>query len=624
MKKNKLFLGIIIIVVAILLVITGIFTYLELNGSPKKIFKNAISKCFDVVKEKQNNYKTVKEKIELSANIDSDDKEIKEIKNALENSKILLDVEVDLEDLFINGNTKVIYDDENFINANILVQDEKIYIGLKDWLDKYIEIPEDQYDLSEIKNNLERVNTINKKMLLDAVKEEVLNVISKQTFSKEKVKITLDKGLTSVTKSSLKLTNKQFRELLKEVLANLKNNTDFQAALGTNKSEVIKNIDNTLDNLNEEEIKESGTITFTIYTHGLSNQFVGFEFVVENDNEEEAGLSVIKKDQTKYECTMYVNKNEEKHNVLNAIWEANDKDGKITIVVPDGDKEIESVCNYKKNNNQIFYEIETETDQGKLNIHGSVTEEDSKYSGNAIISMEVPDAGKITLNCLYSIEYDKTLERVDVSNTSTPENLTEEEKEEFMKKIENSKLYSLVSKYSLLLDDAVQSAVNTADNLQSMNAFVTKDNYSVKYNVPNELTYINYSTEDAKTYTDENLSTIIVSVNKVNADEYLEELSTNYILTSPNYSNQNITEILDYKIGDKEFKYRGITYKDALGDYLKLCFTYKLSDDYTYIIDATIEGDSLSLDQITKFLQIEVSEDSEEFVNYSKKTEELF
>ena len=115
--------------------------------------------------------------------------------------------------------------------------------------------------------------------------------------------------------------------------------------------------------------------------------------------------------------------------------------------------------------------------------------------------------------------------------------------------------------------------------------------------------------ESQRIYTDDELSTVIISIEKENADDYLESLSNNYILTSSIYTDQSITDALEYEMGDKTFKYRGITYKDTLGEYLKLFFTYQISDDYLYVVDATIEGDSLSLDQITEFLNIEITKE---------------
>ena len=53
-----------------------------------------------------------------------------------------------------------------------------------------------------------------------------------------------------------------------------------------------------------------------------------------------------------------------------------------------------------------------------------------------------------------------------------------------------------------------------------------------------------------------------------------------------------------------------INTQDIFSEYLNLYFTYKLSDDYTYVVEATIEGDSLSLDQITEFLNIEITNEN--------------
>lgn len=620
MKKSKIFLGILIPIVIILLSVAGVFIYLEMNSSPEKIFKTAIEKTFNAIKEKQNDYKTIKETAELSANIESDDESLKEIKEELEKSKILLNAEVDSEDLFINGNAKVIYNDENLINANLILQDEKIYLALKDWFDKYIEISDESYDFSQIKDTFDGVTTINKKLLIDSVNEELKNVISKQSFTKEKTKLDLEDGQTSVVKSSLQLNNKELESLLKDLLTNLKNNETFQEALGTSKEKIINNIEESLNDESINDVEEKGTITISIYTQGFLNQFVGYDVVIKNNEKGEYGLEFLKQSKTKSECYLYENNSGERKNDAKITFESNKNEGKIIITVPKDDKETELVCNYKKNNNQISYEINTETEGNKLNIQGNIIKEDNKYSGNAIISTEVQGYGTLKLNILYSIEYNTDIEKIDVSNSVKMDEMTEEDQQKLITNVQNSKLYNIINdKYLNSLNSAINDSYDIAKNIEEGLANTTQeeddttvvlDKFKIKYNVPDKLNYINYNIKNSKTYTDDSLSRVTVSIEEENEDDYLESLTSNYILSASIYSNQSITDILDYQMGNKTFKYRGITYKDTLGEYLNLYFTYKLSDDYTYVVEATIEGDSLSLDQITEFLNIEITNEN--------------
>ena len=166
MRKNKL-LFILIPVIIILLAVLGGFIYLKLNSNPKKIFTGAINKAFEFLEVKEDKYTTVKSKVELSGSIESEDESVKEVKDILENSKIAINSEVDTKNLFANEDIQVVYNNEDLINLDAVIQDEKIYIKFRDWLDKYIEVPI-EVQLNDVADNLGSIDT---SLLLKSVQE---------------------------------------------------------------------------------------------------------------------------------------------------------------------------------------------------------------------------------------------------------------------------------------------------------------------------------------------------------------------------------------------------------------------------------------------------------------------
>ena len=131
------------------------------------------------------------------------------------------------------------------------------------------------------------------------------------------------------------------------------------------------------------------------------------------------------------------------------------------------------------------------------------------------------------------------------------------------------------------------------------------DEYTVKYNLPNEMEESN-NTYGRKSYNDKNNNTVNIYIEKENAQDLLNGLSTDYILTSNYYQNQQITDISDYSINNYQYKYRAITYNDSFGEYTKLYFVYGINNSYTYVVEATIKDNSLSLEQMDYFLDITV------------------
>jgi len=606
MKKNKLLL-ILIPIIVILLVLGGTFAYLKLNNTPKKIFQMAISKTFNAIKEKQKDYNSAKERVELSANIESEDESIKQINDILQDSKIILESEADIKNMVINGNLEAIYNNENIINAGLYMQDKKIYIALGDWFSKYIEIPEENYDFSEFEEMFEEILTVDKTLLLETIKQELINVVAKQDFLQETVILNLDGKDAKVTKSSLTLNNEQAQNLIKELLTNLKNNVNFQNAFGAYKDEIIENINESIDNMVVENETADSTIKISIYTKGFINEFVGVDFIVYEGQEEKGGIAFVKKNKTSYEGYAYENNNEKREFILRIIGEENNGQGTITILIPNDEKEIEIICKHQKNNNQTSYEITSEIEEAKLKISGSVIKEGTKYSGNAIITIEEQEYGTLNLSCLYNTEYNAPIEKKDVSNSVTIDNMTEEEEQELVTNIQKSKLYTLINQtiqnQNSLLNYAIQ-ARNEINN--GKDTMVTRDKYKVSYAVPEKLKSSEFNTKSSKTFTDENNNIVNVFIEYAHASEYLDELSNDYIITSQYYQNQNITEKLEYEVNGKKFDYRGITYKDDYGDYTKICFVYELDSDFIYVVETTIENDSMSLEEINNFLNINV------------------
>ena len=602
MKKTLLI--IIIPLIIILLALGGFFAYLKINTTPKKIFEKAISKTIDEIKEKQIDYSTIKLKTELSAKIESDEEKFKEIDKALENSKLSIETQMDLKTLNASESIDITYDGESLINAKLIAQDKKAYIQLKDWFDKYIELSAgENLDFSQFENVFSDITTVNKTQLLEEYKKELINVISKQTFTKETVTMNLNGQDTKVTKSSLKLNSKQLKDIENELITNLKNNNNFLTALVGYKESFLKYTDEINKGLSEESSYADSIITVSIYTKGLFSEFVAVDLVTSNGTVEQEGIGFIKTSKEKFEYFAYKNENETRKYTMRVLGEIGKGQGTITFIIPNDEKDAKLVCKYQENNNQTTYEITTEETEGaKLNITGSVIKEDKKYSGNAIITVEVPNLGKVSLSCLYSLEYDAIIERIDTTNAVLLNEMTNEEQNELVTNVQNSKLYELISKMMnpYLFNYARQAASNAINDTT-----VSFAGHTINYNLPLETESSQLNTEYAKNYNIGN-NTINVNIERNTAEQYLEDLSTDYILASGYYENQEITDVSDYTVEGNTFKYRGITYNDSMGEYLKISFVYEIDSEYIYVVQATIKDNTLPLEQINNFLQITV------------------
>lgn len=627
MRRNKL-LYILIPIIIILVALLGGFIYLKLNSSPKKIFTRTISKVFETLDLKQEKHTTLKGKVELSGSVESNEKneDIEEINDILQGSKIVLNSEVDTKNLLMNENLEVVYNNEDFINANIIMQDEKMYIALKDWLDKYIEIPLEDDDVSEIKNFTNNLETLDLDSLVDVIKKEFIKKLQEQKYTKESTNLYLDGKETKVTKSSLKLSDEQTVTFIKELLENLKQNENFKNALGTYKEEIIESIDEILENVPTEDFDEDTKICFSIYTKGLFNKVVAVDFTVETLEKTTAGIEFIKRSEEKYELNIYENDEGIRTEIIKVEIDNKKEDknkGKMLIYITSGEETIELTYKYEVKNEETIFELSTNIEDTSFTASGNTIKRDNSYNGNFTVLIETSEYGTIEFNCLYNFEYDTKIERADVSNATVLDEMSEEDEQTFITNVQESKAYGFIKELiesDQLFEYAKDARDDTKNQLENstneaMNDIVaglsgmlpeskvTRDEQTVEYKVPNNFEVSIYSEEDYKQYSDE-YNEVYVSIEKETVEDYLKQIEDEYVLTSEYYTDQELSGIDTYVVEDKTYQYRSIVYKDSYTTYCNLYFAYELKDGYIYVVEVKTENGNISLEDINEFLKI--------------------
>ena len=584
--RNKKILFILIPVIIIALVLIGGFAYLTLNSTPEKIFTKSISKAFGALKDEEE-IKTLKGKMTLSANIESEEEEIQAINDVLEASSIALDMSVDTENMIINENFNVIYDEDSLLNAYILLQDQKGYIYLPDWLDKYLEIPVETEDYVQDLN-------LDPNKILEAIETELINVISKQEFTQSK------NGSTKI--STLDLSQEQFIALCKEFLGNLKQNEMFNNALGEYKEDVISGIDEILAELEDATYDEESRAIISIYTKGLLNKLAGVSVDLKDGEDTVAGM-LLAIGEVKSEFVVYEEYDGERTEQLKITVEdkkENKNKGTATITVTSDEEEFVVVYSYENKDNQTAFEATTEIEGVQLTIKGNSIKDGNNYKGKLVISMAQEEYGTININCDYDFTYGVEIQKTDVQDAVLIDELSEEDQEEFMTNLQKSKLYELIEQSSLV------NNLKNVGNPNSDEPIIKYNGKTVTYNVPTTFTASNYNTEDYKMYTDQNYNSIYVSVENTDMDTYLKSLDEEYILTSDFYENQEISESSEYDANGRIYKYRTITYSDDYSAYVNLYFVCELEDGYSYIVEVESENGAISLDDINMFLDISV------------------
>lgn len=588
MKNKKLLFILIPIILIVAILIAGVLV-LTLNSNPKNIFKYSISKAFEAFENTEEQYDTVKGTMNITANIQSDNEEINAINTILNDASIEIGMEADMANMIVNENLKVVYNNENILNAILLLQDQKGYVCMPDWLNKYLEIPEEYLDYSDYTEYSEKMGTVNFDKLAKAVKEELIASIEKQNFEKAKY--------DNTKASTLSLSEKEFIELNKELLKNLKQNETFNNALGEYKTSITEMIDEMINELEDVTYDEQTRIEFTIFTQGLLNKFVGLEMRLKGDGRNtDLGITfTTDKAQSVLEIyNEYEGEKDSQFKVTIDKQKENKNKGTYTIKVNADEKEFVIICNYEKQGKQTTFTVTTEIEEIKLSISGNVEENDKNIKGNIVFTIEEEEFGKINLNCAYDFIYDVEVKKVDVTNFTSIDELSEEDQKEFETNLQNSALFKLLKKFGL------------EEGIFSDEPSINYEGYSIKYNVPENFNETSSSTEDMKMYTDGNYNSVTLHVKAEKANTVMKKLEDEYALKSGLYKNQKISEAKRYTVSDKEYQFRTITYEDEIGSYMNLYFAHEFADGLCYVVEVETKGGNISMETINEFLDTDI------------------
>lgn len=411
-KKSSKKVGIIITVVVILLIIAamvGGVTYINSTRKPEKIFAKTIEDVFEMVEVTDS--RKEKAEVELSAELEANDPEVKAINEFLKVIKLKLTTEIDLDKEIFNANILATYNNMQVISLDTLIQNERAYIYLKDLYSKYIELDEEYLEGVDLSTLFTTPKTINEDLITD-IKQIILDEVNSREFTQEKIKLNDE----NVLKTTLRLTPKEVLEISIKMLNKIneyENIPEFEEAIEDLKME--------MEYLDETE----NYLDISIYTKGLKNELVKAEALMIDKDYDEAIIFELEKN-SEQEYTVKISLNEESTSVSEAT-------------------ELMSITVNEENENK----------------------------GTIKFEMNIEDQGSIALNINYNVDYNANIEERDVSNSIDANSLTEEDAMEIMENIQqNEILYGLLelmmtSQTTTLLDQASEAADSVEEALEN-------------------------------------------------------------------------------------------------------------------------------------------------------------
>lgn len=419
-KKSKS-KGIIAIIAVILLVlIAGVIYYFLAYIGTEALYKRIIGKTVNSYQKSiiENDYNSLDTTVGLNVEVSPKEtnEDIEKIVDLLNSLRLELNTQIDKEQESMNVklNASTVNENDNILNAEVFmdVKDEKVYVHLKDFFDKYIEAEATDGTFENLKDVFENMYTKEQKNSVkkssDIIGNEIKGIIKEEYCSSEKQEITIDGKKVNATKNTISMTVEQLINELLTVFNNLKNNEQFINCY-QDKEKVKDILNQYIEELEYDKgLYEDDSIRISVYSTGLLQKVVKVDVEMQEDNQEIAIIEVAKKDEENFEFKIKV----EDQTILGTI-QATKKD--------------------------------------KNFVTGS-------------IKIDIPKFGKVILNIDVNNKFDTTIDAVDTNNVIKENEITQEDAMEILEKFQDSKLYEIVNETSGgMLDMFFNSSNNPSD-----------------------------------------------------------------------------------------------------------------------------------------------------------------
>lgn len=262
----------------------------------------------------------------------------------------------------------------------------------------------------------------------------------------------------------------------------------------------------------------------------------------------------------------------------------------------------------------------TLTQSGEKVLDGSINITGEKNNKKIGLTLNIPEVGSITLNFELTYVKGKDIDKIDSSKIT--KELTDEDKEEIMSKLQDSKLYELITSFSNNYDDSDfnidfddsndygDDNYDFSDITSSSNQISTSNGKTINFEVPSS--YENYYNNNTyKSFKNDNTDITVKVINYYDdEDDYLNTLDSKvtYAKKDKYYGNVNLSNKKTMDVNGKTYYYKDYTY-DYIGatqnsKYYEKYLCAKLDNDNYYIVEVSSKNLEISSSDLNKFLSI--------------------
>ena len=392
------------IIIAIFLILAlaiagGVYYYIK-TTTPKNVFVNKINGLMDT--SKSQNVKDITKfntTLSLSGNIETTNKEVAEIANIINNGKIKLNIQSDMNNTLVNADLD--YKNEKLLQAKALYKsgDSNVYVFVQDLFDKYFKIDTNTTLNNSIEVKSDELELVNQTKAQSIIKEIITKILKEDYFYKENV--------DGMTKNTMKLSLAEIEEVYNSFITELKDNQEYlNCYKNPEKAKEMfentqKSVKEAIDTYNKEIDSDKAILEISLYTKGFSKEAEKIEFKVKTPESEEGKITINKVDKETYGFSFEYK---------------TEKDG-VNVTA----EAFKGTVKFEKKDNET------------VNI-------------NLVID-NVPDVGKVTLNMELKNSENVNIEDVNTSNSVDVNSMKTEDLFKLYTNLTKMKIYPYIAPY---------------------------------------------------------------------------------------------------------------------------------------------------------------------------------
>lgn len=238
-----------------------------------------------------------------------------DIENFINNSVVETNITSDVPNKYMDFGVNYSYNSEK-ISANAYLDNNQMYLYLKDYFDKYIEVSQNDFKPEEFFNQMSSSIKIDDvQYVMNILKQSILENVDKSKITTAKEEIDIDNKKVPVNKTTFTIDNEFTQKvgisLLNKILVDDRAKEIIYSLVDHNEypdmASFVDDMKNELSTMQSEQIDNTVIGEYSLYTSGIFSKIVRNELKISGDQEDVLQYTTYKTEKYDKQLAFYEN-----------------------------------------------------------------------------------------------------------------------------------------------------------------------------------------------------------------------------------------------------------------------------------------------------------------------------